>query len=287
MQFQRNDALIASIISGVNGVVRISITGTFEDVVVGQTITFQTDGYPLQSAQVLDVIDISTIEVDVLFDSGNATNGYINYHLNWFLEIRFVDSNATSDNQNATEIIADYSQVPSNLSGLVTANISVPADLIEPDFNLTGGLQSNLFIQYKIQYRQSYNGQRLLNWESPMNDIPILLVHATEDIEVGFTDIDISKRFYKGYPVSYCIIYSNINDAGNNDFSISLSQYGIDKNLITSDVYKTISNLNGVYNIVVDTNTFEAGTRFIEFTSQIATNNGQYAPTQYNPSQYA
>lgn len=286
MNFNRKDAIIDSIVSGVDGNVRIAITGTFENIEIDQTVIWQTDGYGLNAAQVVSIIDPSTIEVNVPFDSANAANGFINYHLNWFLELRYVRSESVTDSQTAIQILDDFSQIPSSLNGNVRANIGLPSDLINADFTLTG-LQNNLFIEYKIQYRQSYEAQRTLNWVSPSLDIPILLVHATVDLTPGFTDMLNVKRFIKGYPLNYMIVYSNVNDAGNNTFNVILNEYALDKSLIQSVTLDSISNLNGVYNLLVDTNTLDEGTRFIDFESQLITNNGQYDSTQYDPTQYA
>jgi hypothetical protein len=286
MNFNRQDGTILSLVSGVDNNVRLAINETFENVVVGQTVVFSSDGYSLRSSQIVSIIDTSTIEVNVLFDSSDATNGFINYHENWFLEVRYVDPDSTSSNQSAIEILEDYSQIPSALNGLVVANIALPADMITGNFSLSG-IQANLFIEYKIQYRQSYKGQRTLAWVSPTVDVPILLVHATVDLTVGFTDLNLTKRYIKGYPLNYFVIYSDVNDAGSNQFKVTLNEYGIDKALIEANEIDSITNLNGVYNLLVDTTTINVNTRFLEFTSQLVTSAGQYDPSQYNPAQYA
>jgi len=288
IDFTRKDGEIDTIISGVDGNVRLSTVEDFENVEVGQFVVWQSDGYELNTARVISIIDAKTIEVDVSFDSANATNGFINYHRNWYLEFRYVRPDSTSGNQNAIQILDDFSQIPSALNGDVKANIALPKDLISPNFTINAGIQSNLFVEYKIQYRQSYNGNRSNAWISPALDVPILLVHASKNIDsIGFTDQNNTKRYVRGYSLNYMILYSNVNDQGNNQFKVSVTQYNISKQIITTDEIEVINNLNGVYNLAIDTSGFDEDTCFIEFSSQLVTNNSQYDTTQYNLSQYA
>ena len=285
--FKREDGTLLSIVSGVDAKVRVAINETFENLLVGDVVIFFSDGYPLQKATVVSIIDASTIELNIPFASSTITNGFINYHKNWFVEIRYVDQTSSSNNQDAIEILEDYSQIPSSLNGNVRANIALPSDLISADFTITEGEQQNLFTSYKIQYRQSYNAQRAGAWISPSVDIPILLVHSADNVTIGFTDPNVSKRYAKGYPLNYMYVYSSINDAGSNTIKFNLIQYALNKDVISTTEYASFNNLNGVFNLLVDTSDLEAATRFIEFTTLLISSGGQYDPTQYDPTQYA
>ena len=285
--FKREDGTLLSIVSGVDANVRVAINETFENIVVGDVVIFFSDGYPLQKATVVSIIDTSTIELNIPFASSTVTNGFINYHKNWFLEIRYVDQTSSSNNQDAIEVVEDYSQIPSSLNGNVRANIALPSDLISADFTITEGEQQNLFTSFKIQYRQSYNAQRSGAWISPSVDIPILLVHAADNLSIGFTDKDVSKRYAKGYPLNYMYVYSSINDAGSNTIKFNLIQYALNKDIISTTEYASFNNLNGVFNLLVDTADLEAATRFIEFTTLLISSSAQFDPTQFDSTQFA
>jgi len=287
-EFNRKDGVIDTIVSGVDTKVRIAVTVPFVNIQVGQFITFQSDGYLLTSAKVLSIIDGSTIDIDLPFSSSNETNGFINYHRNYFLEIRFVAANSASDDQDASTIIDDTSQIANSKNGDISANISLPAQLISADFNIATGLADNLFKTYKIQFRESFEGDRSGAWISPVLDIAILLVHGSVDFEVNdFGDPNVTKRYVKGYPLIYALVYSGINDVGSNSLRVILTQQGLDKTILKEEDLVIIMNLNGVYIFRVDTNTLESDTTFVTFSYMLSTSNPQYEPSQYDPGQYA
>lgn len=287
-EFNREDVVISSIISGVDNKVRIAVASPFVDIQLGQFVVFQSDGYPLTSAKVISLIDGSTIEVDILFTSSNATNGFVNYHRNYFLEVRFVASNSASDDQDAVEIIPDHSQIANSKDGSIKANVSVPSQLISPDFEIATGLAENLFQAYKIQFRESYDGNRAAAWISPAEDQPIMLVHGAVDFEVGqFSDPDVTKRYVKGMPLIYSLIYSGINDSGANELRVVMKQFSISKTELKEEDLVLINDLNGVYILRIDTTLFEEDTAFIDFSYILSTSSAQYAPTQYDGTQYA
>lgn len=287
-EFNRKDGVINTIVSGVDAKVRINVTVPFVDIQVGQFITFDSDGYPLTSAKVLSIIDPSTIDIDVPFTSSNAANGFINYHRNYFLEIRFVAANSASDDQDAFLIIDDTSQIANAKNGDISANISVPGQLISPDFEIATGLADNLFQTYKIQFRESFDGNRSGTWISPVSDIAIMLVHGSVDFEVNeFGDPEVTKRYVKGYPLVYSLVYSGVNDEGANELRVQMVQQGLDKTILKEEDLTIIMNLNGVFILRVDTDTLEEDTTFVSFSYILSTSNAQYDPTQYDPTQYA
>ncbi len=286
--FNRKDGLMASISSGTNSKVRIEMSVAYGSINVGQFVTFESDGYLLQSAKVLALPTATSLEVDVPFSSVNAANGFVNYKRNYYLEIRYVAPDSASDDQSASEIMEDFSQLANARNGDIQANISAPAQLIAPDFEIQNGVAANLFQTYKIQFRESYEGARSEAWISPVLDIAIMLVHASVDVVAdSFTDPTITKRFIKGFPLVYSLIYSAINDSGNNDLRVVLSQYDIGQMLISEADVVIISNMNGVYILSIDTDGFDVDTAFLKFSYVLSTNNAQYDPTQYDPSQYA
>jgi hypothetical protein len=286
IEVNRLDAVISSIVSGTDNVVRMAVVGTFTDVQIGQFVAWNTDAYGLRSSRVTAIIDASTIEVDQVFFSTNVSNGFVNYHRNYFIEIRYVIFNSVTDDQDALLLIDDFSQVPNNPNGDVKANISAPAQLLVPE--ITEGIATGLFIEYKIQYRESYDGNRSAAWVSPDLDIPIMLVHASGAIELNnFTDTEITKRFIKGYPLVYSLIYSDVNDNGVNSLSIKMTELSLSKVFIAETEIVALINFNGVYIAVVDPSDIDDQTAFITFSYDLTASSAQYDPSQYDPSQYA
>lgn len=288
LKLNRKDETISSISAGTDSKVRITIPGTFVDIKVGQFVTWETDGYSLRSSRVLVIVSSSSIEVDVPFTSIIATNGFINYHRNYFVEARFVIPTSASNSQLAAEIITDYSQIPNQKNGNVNVPISQPADLLTPTFELVTGIVNGLFVEYKVQYRESYEGNREGLWVSPVEDIKIMLVHGARSLDVNeFPDSELTKRYVKEYPLVYSMVYSDVNDSGSNVFSVRLTQYDISKTELETNEIASIPDMNGFLLLVVDTSTFNEDTRFVQFSSSKAVSASQYDPVRYDPTQYA
>ena len=284
---RRIDQTINTITSGTNGVVRINCSSALIDVGLGDHVAWGSDAYTARTSLVINVIDPNTIEVDETFSSTDTTNSFINYLKDYFLEIRYVLEDSTSDDQSAIELIRDYSQVPNDIEGNIEANIAVPSDQTTPTIESSTQFVEELSIAYKIQYRESYQGTRDGVWVSPTDDGPILLVHAAESASEGFTDTGLTKLFTQGYPIYYSFVYSDINEAMGNDITISFNQYDIAQNLISNTALSTVSDVNGVLMVVVLPNQILSNTVFVEFESSVVSSSGQYDPTQYDPAQYA
>lgn len=287
-EFERKDATIISIVSGTNGRVQMTASAAFSSIEVGQFVTWQTDGYSVRSSRVTNVVTATTIEVDEVFTSVNALNSFINYLENYFVEIRYIQPDSVSNDQDAILLIDDFSQVPNQKDGTISANISLPSDVLIPDFDIASGVNAGLSIEYKIQYRESYEGNRSGTWISPTVDQPILLVHGSLDLDASeFTDSVITKRYVKGYPLIYSLLYSGINDTGSNNFAITMTEYGIDQVSLGATVIENVLNLNGSYIIVVDPADINSATRFIQFSYVKSVFTGQYDTSQYDGAQYA
>jgi len=184
-------------------------------------------------------------------------------------------------------ILDSNTKVPSALNGNIDANIGLPSQTLTPDFNISTELNTGLFTEYKIQYRESWDGNRSLTWLSPEPDQPIMLVHATNISELGFTDNNSGiKRFVKDYPLIYSFIYSKVNDTGGNLLRIRLIEYDIRQQPINDTQVLEVFNANGVYTLYVDTTQLSDETVFVFFQDQITGDLGQYDGTQYDGTQY-
>jgi hypothetical protein len=260
-----------------------------EDVRVGDFVVFGSDGYASQSVKVLTVnADNPTeIDVDIRFTSSISTNGFINYLKSYYLQIRYLIKDSTTSDQNAIELIPDYSQIPNDLNGYIQANITLPAELLVPEFDISTGMNIGLSQAYKIQYRESYAGNRNNAWLSVNLDFPLLLIHGTNNIPINdFTDKEITKRYVRGYPLMYSFVYSDVNDGGANQVIISATQLDIKQKEIQTDEVFNDFNVNGVGLIYIDPSTVNDDCTFITFSLSSSSSLGQYSGDDYEPDDY-
>lgn len=294
IDFLRRDGLISTISSGTDGNTRLELSAAYDvDLAVGDYVTWFSDAYTLRTNRVTELVDASTFDVDNPFNSTVATNGFVNYRKQWFLEARFVAKDTPTDEQDAVLAIDDYSQIPSARDGSLSLDCSLPGDLLTPDFEVETGLATGLFTEFKVQFRESYSTDRAKTWVSPTPDVPIMLVLGTQTMPFNdFTDTTVlQKRFIWSYPYLFTYVYSMINDNADNVVTFNLLQYDISKNLIDTQAgYNVATDLNGVYLVRF---TADEGDNildecaFIEITALVTSSAGQYDPTQYDPTQYA
>lgn len=291
INFSRKDGLIDTISSGTDGNTRLELTAAYDaGLAVGDYVTWYSDSYTLRTNRVTEIVNATTFDVDNPFSSTDATNGYVNYRKQWFLEARFVAKDTASNDQDAVLVIADYSQIPSARDGSLSLDCSLPGDLLTPDFDpLGGGTESNLFTEFKVQFRESYSTDRTKTWVSPTPDVPIMLVLGSQTMPWNdFTDANVSQgRFYYGYIYAFTYIYSSINDNGANIITLTLKQYSIDKSLIDSSVYGLLTDFNGLKILDIPPGDILDNCAFIELTALVTSSAGQYDLTQYDPTQYA
>ena len=287
---RRIDQNVSAYTSGLDGKLEIETSQGMTGVELGDYVTFGGLSYTTQSARVIATngTDPTVITVDANFISTDITNAFVNYHKNYFLQVRYVRFDSGSNDQNALEIISDYTQTNNDIEGDITANISLPAELLEPDFDIESEVVPGLSIQYKIQYRESYDGARSLDWTSPSPDFKLLLVHGVNLTSTNdFTDLDITKRFIRNYPLMYSFVYSDINDPGDqNLLRITAIEYDITKTEITRNVVFSDVNVNGVVIIKIDPEDIDVNTRFINFEYVVTASNGQYDSNDYEPDDY-
>jgi hypothetical protein len=126
----RIDQSISSISSGTGGFVNIQTTADMTGVEIGDYVSWGSDAYSARNSRVFNINSLKEIEVEEVFTSLVATNGFINYKKNWYLEIRYVSENTTFGDQNAVPIMAFNSQVPNSVDGSIVANIAVPLRIV-------------------------------------------------------------------------------------------------------------------------------------------------------------
>lgn len=295
VNFKRLDVLISSIASGTGGIVELTVGAPLDvDLIAGDYIVWATNSYKLRTSRVVQVISSTIIEVDDVFTSSDASNGFVNYRKSWFLEARFVAANTPTDQQTNVElVIDDFSQVPNALDGNLSLDLSIIKDVLSPDISLSTGVALSLSKVFKFQYRESYTGNRDGVWVSPniapANDTPIMLVLASKSIVFNdFSDsfIDIIN-FAQDYPLILNYIYSDINDNGASELEFKYNQFSLNKTLISTISIGSFSDTSGVIILLINPNDISPSTVFIKPFVEMTTSNSQYDPTQYDPTQYA
>jgi hypothetical protein len=286
----RQDAGITSISSGTGGVVRLEADATLTGIALGDYVNFGTEAYTPRSARVIALISGTTVELDLPFTSTNVTNGFINYKRNWFLEVRFVAKDSTTNQQDAVTLFDFTSKYNSSIIGAVVANLALPSVFLVPDFDASAsGFNPGLWVDFKIQYRESWDTNRAESWVSPSPDVPIMLVHGTGDIEpLKFSDYGQLKRYVRGYPLMSTFIYSDVNDGvGGNQITLRANLYGIDKSLMAEETLATVNNFNGVYVLAFNAASVGEDDVFVKLESDYVADIGQYDPDDYDPDDYA
>jgi len=292
VDFKRVDDTVASLSSGTGGLVQMVFSNAFDvDLVAGNYIVWESDGYSLRSSRIEQIINTTTILIDEVFTNANAANSFVNYRKNYYLEARFVEKNTTTNEQtNVVLVLDEHSRVPNTLEGDILLDMSVIGDLITTDFSISSGLISNFFQEFKMQYRESYQGQRNLSWNSPSQDDNIMVAISADTVPFNdFTDKDFEGLFFAdAYPSFLTYIRSDINDTDpNTQLLFTLHQYAIDKTILQSDVIASFTNISGVIGLFADPATIGNSTVFIRMVASVVTSTGQYDTGQYDSSQYA
>lgn len=294
VNFNRLDVTIASIASGTGGIVELTLDDPLDaNLIEGDFVVWQTDSYKLRVSRVVQVISPTVIETDDIFNSSDATNGFMNYRKSWYLEARFVEAETPTDQQDNVElVIKDFSRVPNALDGSLALDLSIVKDVLSPVFSIASGLVDSLSKLFKFQYRESYEGNRSGLWVSPniapANDTPIMLVMASKDVVFNnFTDENVNQvKFAESYPILYSYIYSDINDNGTSTLKFRYEQYTLDKQLINNTDLGSFSDVSGVINLLISPDDIDGDAVFIKPFVELTTLNEQYDPTQYDPTQY-
>lgn len=291
VSFNRKDILISSISSGTGGVVQITFSSNLDgSLSVGDFITWNTDAYGNRSSRVVNVISLTEIEIEDIFFSTDATNGWANYLKGWFVEVRFVDSATATDQQGVVNLVLDdFAQVPAGIDGNLSVDIAEVRDILIPDFSLESENIEGLSKSYKIQYRESYELNRNGTWISPNPDVEVLLVMANKPLPFNdFTDLNISQGiFYEGKTKIVTYIYSDVNDNGSSEVMFTLNQYTLNKQLLTTQPLVSFSDQSGVLSIKIDPGLIDEDTVFYTIEASLITSSNQYDPVQYDPVQYA
>ena len=91
----------------------------------------------------------------------------------------------------------------------------------------------------------------------------------------------------KKYPLMVSFVYSAINDSGSNTLTFNLSQFKLNKELISITEIFAFVDIAGVVNLFIDPSQYEDDTVFMQVNVAKTTSNAQYDPNQYDPTQYA
>lgn len=287
--FNRKDIEILAISSGVDNNVRIQASADFDDIQVGDYVTWQSGGYSLRSNKVVSIISPDTIEVLLQFSSTDASSGWMNYYRRYYLEARFVERDTVTDEQNAIVIIGYNSQISNDKEGNITLDCATVSDLITPVIDLSVDVQPTLTTGFKIQYRESWDNNRDGAWVSPSLDVPILLVHASKDITFNefIDESNYTGKFWRGYPLVVGLIHSSVNDNGQNTVKIDANKHLIDKSISSTIEVSNDFDLNGLVIPKIYPADIEEGIVYLSFSATITGEARQYDPTQYDPTQYA
>lgn len=158
-------------------------------------------------AEILNVT-ATTIELDSLFIEG-AASGYINYFLNYYVEVELVGVENVNRKILPFNLINDGDQ-----AGNITIDVSVANDKNRQMFEFLTQEETAGRLKFNVRYRQVYDGSAESFTE--IND-PVILVYAWEQMETDeiINSFDLPK-LYKGY--DFGVIASHSDQNGTNSF---------------------------------------------------------------------
>ena len=296
VNFKRVDNTIASLSSGVGGLIQMEFTTPFDaSLLVGNFIVWKSDGYSLRSSLVEQIINTTTLLINEIFTNSDNENSFVNYRKNYYLEARFVKKETPTDQQTDVILVLDeFSKVPNDLNGTIVLDMSIIGDLINPNFDLSTRLIEGFFKEFKMQYRESYQDQRNLPWNSPDQDDFIMVAISSDKVPFNnLTDNEFDGLFFaESYPYFITYLRSDINDIGSFfQLKFILNQYSIDKSLISSFLLKTFvntfENVSGLIGVVIPPEVILEETVFIKLDIKTINTDFQYDPSQYDSSQYS
>lgn len=297
----RQDIPISSIISqfiGVDLFVKIEVVGTLDvsqNIIIGDFVAINTSKYPNKVAKIVQItIPNKTFVVDLAY-IGDDTGGFLNYRKNWFIEYRIVDSTTPTDAQTTVDNLFDFVFIAqSEVDGKVELDISVANNKNSP--SVAVGLNNEMFLFFKIQWRERYLGF-VGQWTSPTIDDPMIVFHASDinlqegGIEIPFqNNIMLSDptllRFWNVISPKVNFLRSRLGDANPaTKYRIDVKQFDITKLQIQSDSID-IPNFNGLHTIDLSSIVVVASTVFITFEAAFVVDTGEYEMDEYQDDEY-
>lgn len=300
-ELTRQDIPISTISSQVIGadlLAKVEVVGTLDasqNIVVGDSVAINTSEYPNKVVKIVSIIIANkTFVVDLAY-IGDDVGGFLNYRKNWFVEYRLVDSDTATDAQTTVNNLFDFVFISqSEVDGKVELDISVANNKNSPSVDV--GLNNDMFLFFKIQWRERYLGF-VGQWTSPTSDDAMIVFHASDinkqenGIEIPFqNNIMLADptllRFWNVISPKVNFLRSRLGDADTaTTYRIDVKQFDITKLQIQSDSID-IPNFNGLHTIDLSSIVVVASTVFITFEAAFVIDAGEYEEAEYQDDEY-
>lgn len=289
---------ISSQVVGVDLLAKVEVVGTLDasqNIIVGDSVAINTSKYPNKVAKIVSIIIPNKTFVVNLAYIGDDAGGFLNYRKNWFVEYRIVDSTTSTDAQTTVDNLFDFIFISqSEVDGKVELDISVANNKNTPSVDV--GLNNDMFLFFKIQWRERYLGF-VGQWTSPNTDDPMIVFHASDinkqegGIEIPFqNNIMLADptllRFWNVISPKVNFLRSRLGDADPaTKYLIDVKQFDITKVQIQSDSID-IPNFNGLHTIDLSSIVVMASAVFITFEAAFVIDPGEYEKTEYQNDEY-
>ena len=209
-----------------------------------------------------------------------VADGYINYHINYYLEVELVNE----DNSDI-KVLSFSLRDDGNSQGEITIDVSIANDKNIQFFEFVTQELTESRIIFKVQYREV--------WENTTGSFTLLvdriiLVYATEQPnQENFLNELEEPKLWKGYPYGVVLAHTDENTEGQ---GILLSYDELDINQLVIDADNSLGSFDANKEgfLFTDINkdiVYEADTEYLKIKAAYG-DQPQYNPAQYNNTQY-
>ena len=280
--FQRKDMTGVGVTSGTGTTIRISTTSDLSSYLsIGDSVYIYAEGstYTYNESGQVTVLNASFIEIDVNFIENASTNSYINYFLNYHVDIELVNSDNSDINILGFSLRDDGTS-----AGVVTIDVGIANDKNLIDFVYSTRELTDSTIEFKVQYKQVYTGS---SESYTLISDEVILVYATEQptLEKFINQFE-TPSLYAGYPNGVILCHSDEN-RDNTILEVLYDELDINQNDLVTD--NAIISFSGDEHglIFIDFTSISVGnnTRYIRFKGQFAAG-GDWLPADWLPADW-
>jgi len=289
IEFKREDITTFNVSSGVDNKILIEVVGDItSNLNIGEWVYLYAIGNTFIYDNSYKIIDLSysspntgiTVDGDFI---EIASDGYLNYKQNYFVEAKIVDVS-----NNAVKLYPYLINDDGTASGVVKINVSGVVDYLNTEILQTSGQVNNNANRFKIMYREVYR-ENTGSAFVLLNQTPIIITRAAEnsDPEKFVSKLE-TPKIWAGYPFNMSLLHSPENSFGLR-LKVLFDQLDINQDVINSDnsLFSFIPNLKGFGQICFNDNQniIDSNTKYIQFNLNSA-NLPDYDSIDYDSNDY-
>lgn len=278
-EFKREDA---QVVSGSDGYAGIAFTLDAEiDNVIGEYIYIYSEGEYRNYDSYYKILDIDGFEVTVESEYyGDSTSGYCNYHKNYSLEVKVIDT------LNEYKIIDNTFRFEDNLNGVINAQLNTINDYNYFRFEPSNRKCDEQITSFRLAYRERWKGKADLEAEYVLIPDIYTLLYSSDNMTSNVILNELSMpEIFEGYASHYCIASQNVTGT---NLDVYYTELDINKESNGTSMLLNTLELegDGYYLFELDKDTsFKFNSEYISVDVAISTS-GHYDPDHYDSDDY-